>query len=65
LVNVLLASPLAAELVARIAALDPALIEVLAANKLGGAALHVVSREPLAADSPLWDMPNVLITPTA
>jgi phosphoglycerate dehydrogenase-like enzyme len=42
---------------------EAALTEALAAHKLGGAALDVVSREPLAADSPLRDMPNVLITP--
>jgi phosphoglycerate dehydrogenase-like enzyme len=42
---------------------EAALIDALAARRLGGAALDVVSREPLLADSPLWDMPNVLITP--
>jgi phosphoglycerate dehydrogenase-like enzyme len=39
------------------------LIESLQAGHLGGAALDVVAHEPLSADSPLWEMPNVLITP--
>ena len=42
---------------------EAALIDALQHGQLGGAALDVVSREPLPADSPLWDMPNVLITP--
>jgi phosphoglycerate dehydrogenase-like enzyme len=32
-------------------------------KRIGGAALDVFPKEPLAADSPLWDIPNLLITP--
>ena len=39
------------------------LIESLQSGHLGGAGLDVVETEPLAPDSPLWDMPRVIITP--
>ncbi|SFQ25052.1 D-isomer specific 2-hydroxyacid dehydrogenase, NAD binding domain [Bradyrhizobium sp. Ghvi] len=39
------------------------LIEALQANTIAGALLDVFEREPLPADSPLWTMPNVIITP--
>jgi glyoxylate/hydroxypyruvate reductase len=42
---------------------EPAMIEALADGHLGGAFLDVAAVEPLPAESPLWDMPNVLISP--
>jgi phosphoglycerate dehydrogenase-like enzyme len=42
---------------------ERALIEALVSGRLRGAALDVVEQEPLPAESPLWDLPNVLISP--
>ncbi len=42
---------------------EPALIAALESGHLGGAALDVFATEPLPADSPLWRMPNVLVSP--
>ena len=33
------------------------------AKKIGAAALDVFPKEPLAGESPLWDVPGLLITP--
>jgi phosphoglycerate dehydrogenase-like enzyme len=40
-----------------------ALIAALAEKKFSGAALDVFPEEPLPKDSPLWELPNVIITP--
>ena len=42
---------------------EPALVEALRSGHLGGAALDVFAEEPLPPESPLWDMPNVLVSP--
>ena len=42
---------------------ESALAAALREKKIGGAALDVFPKEPLPADSPLWDVPNLLITP--
>jgi phosphoglycerate dehydrogenase-like enzyme len=42
---------------------EAALATALREKRIGGAALDVFPKEPLAADSPLWDVPNLLITP--
>jgi phosphoglycerate dehydrogenase-like enzyme len=50
--------------VARGAVVDEAaLIAALRDGHLGGAALDVLSTEPPAPDNPLWNMPNVLLSP--
>jgi glyoxylate/hydroxypyruvate reductase len=42
---------------------EPDLIAALRAGSLGGAVLDVFEREPLPADSPLWTLENVVVTP--
>lgn len=42
---------------------ESALSAALLEGKLAGAVLDVFAEEPLSANSTLWDMPNVIITP--
>lgn len=50
--------------VARGAVVDEeALVDALAHNRIRGAMLDVFEREPLPVDSPLWALPNVVVSP--
>lgn len=42
---------------------EPALCEALKAGQIAGAGIDVTEVEPLSADSPLWDAPNIILTP--
>ena len=42
---------------------EPALVAALQDGRLGGAVLDVFEREPLDPASPLWGLPNVVISP--
>ena len=44
---------------------EPALVAAMQSGHLGGAFLDVFAHEPLPPDSPLWAMPQVMITPHA
>ena len=41
---------------------EPALVHALSVGRLRGAGLDVTAVEPLPAGSPLWDLPNVVLT---
>jgi phosphoglycerate dehydrogenase-like enzyme len=50
--------------IGRGAAIDePALTEALRDGRIGGACLDVFAEEPLPHESPLWDLPNVFVSP--
>jgi phosphoglycerate dehydrogenase-like enzyme len=42
---------------------QPALVRALHSGQIGGAGVDVSDPEPLPADDPLWDAPNVLVSP--
>jgi phosphoglycerate dehydrogenase-like enzyme len=44
---------------------EDALVTALRSEEIAGAALDVTVVEPLPADSPLWDAPNLILTPHA
>jgi phosphoglycerate dehydrogenase-like enzyme len=44
---------------------EPSLIDALRDRRIAGAVLDVFATEPLPADSPLWTLPNVVVTPHA
>lgn len=42
---------------------EQALVEALDTGEIAGASLDVFEKEPLSQDNPLWEMPNVVVTP--
>lgn len=42
---------------------EEALVEALQSGQIAGAGLDVVEQEPLTSASPLWDAPNLILTP--
>jgi phosphoglycerate dehydrogenase-like enzyme len=42
---------------------ETALVAVMADGRIAGAALDVFEEEPLPTESPLWSLPNVIVTP--
>lgn len=42
---------------------EAALVEALRSGQVGGAYLDVFEEEPLPAESPIWDLPNVIVSP--
>ncbi|WP_105567225.1 NAD(P)-dependent oxidoreductase [Microbacterium halophytorum] len=44
---------------------EVALVDALESGSIAGAAIDVTAVEPLPAESPLWDAPNLIITPHA
>ena len=42
---------------------EAALVDALTHGRIAGAGLDAFEREPLPAESPLWDLPNVILTP--
>lgn len=42
---------------------EVAMVDALCDHRLAGAVLDVFATEPLPKDSPLWDMPNVVVSP--
>lgn len=42
---------------------EQAFIDAMRSGHLGGAAVDAFRQEPLPADSPLWDLPNMIVSP--